>query len=186
VDHETPAFVGQKRNPQRRPRRLLEKRERHALLRRTASTTRAWCTHGAAKRVVNVDCGLNRLASRIGHLERRARRVACEDDDAGAIPGVPAAGGRITKCLGRVADDVYLVELPVGEECHETAVRRPCFRPFHFPFVGTRCFSSSNQLRTTTMLAGVAFGSPLSLTIRKRRASGDTSYVRPKWKAAAP
>jgi hypothetical protein len=45
---------------------------------------------------------------------------------------------------------------------------RPGFRPFHFPF--TRCFNSSNQCSTTTMLAGVAFGAPsaLFLIIRNR------------------
>jgi hypothetical protein len=49
---------------------------------------------------------------------------------------------------------------------------------FHLPFVGTRCFSSSNQLRTTTILAGVTFGllsSPLLLTIRNRWPSSDSS-----------
>jgi len=50
-----------------------------------------------------------------------------------------------------------------------------CSRPFHFPF--TRCFSSSIQWRTTTMLAGVALGSPavLSFIIRNRWPSADTS-----------
>ena len=42
---------------------------------------------------------------------------------------------------------------------------------------GTFAFNSSNQCWTTTMLAGVAFGSPaaLSLSIRNRWPSGDTS-----------
>ena len=53
----------------------------------------------------------------------------------------------------------------------------PSLRVFHLPFVGTRCFSSSNQLRTTTMLAGVAFGSPseMLLIIRNRWPSSDSS-----------
>lgn len=42
---------------------------------------------------------------------------------------------------------------------------------------GTRCFNSSDQCSTTTMLAGATFGSPaaLSLSIRNRLPSGDTS-----------
>lgn len=47
-------------------------------------------------------------------------------------------------------------------------------------FTGTRAFSSSVQLRTTTMLAGVAFWSlaGVSLSMRNRWPSGDTSYWR--------
>jgi len=52
---------------------------------------------------------------------------------------------------------------------------RPGFRPCHFPF--TRCFNSSNQCSTRTMLTAVAFGSPaaLALSIRNRCPSADTS-----------
>lgn len=47
-------------------------------------------------------------------------------------------------------------------------------------FIGTRCFSSSDQLVTTTMLAeDVSPAGMLSLIIKKRLSSGEMSYVRP-------
>src|SRR5437667_9424946 len=48
-----------------------------------------------------------------------------EDDDAIAFPGPAPATGSVAKRLRRPAGSFDLLELVVGEECDEAAVRRP-------------------------------------------------------------
>ena len=50
---------------------------------------------------------------------------AVEEDDALRTPGAVGASGRVADLLRRAARDLDLLELPLGEESEEPAVRRP-------------------------------------------------------------